>query len=170
MINSSFQRSPPTLPSVSTQQPYSMCLLYSAFSCTIFLPYSLCTPFYFLWLFKRVMILMLLSLAAWKEERTGHDLLWLFLHNWDCDLGLGLREWAMHKTKKKSIPWSKVFAQSVIASHRESYFWNNSVVGSLHWDLAEMSKISGNITGWWALLKTCPQCFYLHEKVQTICV
>lgn len=99
MINSSFQRSSPTPPSVSTQQPNFMCLLYSTFSRSIFSPYFLCTASYFPCLFKCVMILMLLGLAAWKKERTRHDLPQVFLQHWDCVLGL--REWAMHKTKKK---------------------------------------------------------------------
>lgn len=88
-MSSSFQRCPPTPPSVSTQQLYSMCLLYSAFSCSIFLPYPLCTPSHFPCLFKCAMILMLLSPAAGKKERTCHDLLQEFLQNQDWDLGLG---------------------------------------------------------------------------------
>lgn len=89
MMNSSFQRCPPTPPSISTQQRYSMCLLYSAFSCSIFLPYPFCTPSHFPCLFKCAMILTLLSPAAEKKERTCHDLLQEFLQNRDWDLGLG---------------------------------------------------------------------------------
>lgn len=64
MTNSCFQTSPPTPPSVSTQQPYSTCLLYSTFSCSISLLYSLCTPSHFPCLFKCVMMFTLLNLAA----------------------------------------------------------------------------------------------------------